>query len=125
MIARIGKIKMPPHTVATISKIRLKTRLDLRARLFCTRNTTACSSIMPRAVILLAGKPNNSGTKATRFTNTCNRLIKDTNFLDSSPGAQISTVWTPVSLITLSTSLKAPRHEYSLAMDDDLGLSST
>ena len=72
MIARIGKIKIPPHTVATISKIRLKIRLDLRARLFCTRNMTACSSIMPRALILLVGKPNNSGTNATRFTNNCN-----------------------------------------------------
>ena len=55
-----------------MSKIRLKTRLDLRARLFCTRNMTACSSIMPRALILLVGKPNNSGTNATRFTNNCN-----------------------------------------------------
>ena len=116
---------MPPHTVATISKIRFIIRFDLRARLFCTRSTTACSSIMPRAVILLVGKPNNSGTKATRFTNSCKWLIKETSFLGSSPGAQIRTVCTPVSLITSSTSEKAPRHGYSLAMEEDLGLSST
>ena len=124
-MAKIGKIKMPPHTVATISNMRFIMRLDLRAKLFCTRNTTACSSIMPRAVILLVGKPNNSGTKATRFTNNCNRLIKDTNFLGSNPGAQIRTVCTPVSLITCSTSEKAPKHGYSLAIVEDLGLSST
>ena len=91
-MAKIGNIKMPPHTVATISKIRFIMRLDLRAKLFCTRNTTACSSIMPRADILLVGKPNNSGTNDTRLTNNCNRLIKDTNFFDSRPGAQIRTV---------------------------------
>ena len=124
-MARIGKIKMPPHTVATISKMRFIIRFDFLAKLFCTRTTIACSSINPRALILLAGIPKISGTNDTLRTNNCKWLINFTNCFDSNPGAQTSTFCTPVSFMTSSTSINLPKHGSVVAILSDLGLSST
>ena len=116
---------MPPITVAVISKIRLKRRLRRWARLFFTSKIKVCSFIKPRAWMLAAGIPNNSGTKVTFSTRICSLLIKVTNLWDSKPGAQTRTFGILYFLITASASLNLPRHSYLLANTEDLGLSST